>query len=377
VAVRLAAGQAHFGHEVTVAHCPLGEEQGAFDQMVARIPEWNRVRRLTLTSQHGLSEKVFAHKTAEALRPAIDEADVVHLHNVWESALRVTAKRARELRVPYFIQPNDMLTPWSLKQKAIKKSLALSFGYRQMIEGAAALLFGHPQEMALGQEAGFRVKHVWTNLGGVFAEEVRPLPAPGSFYKRYPQLGGKPFVLFLGRWHFKKGVDILAEAFADLCKRNADVQLVMVGVDDGAEADFRERIKKHKIEPRVHMVGQLHGEAKWEAYRDALCFILPSRDEAYTIAITEALASGAPVIISDTCHNDDIGHAGAGLIVPLDPVSKIADAILRIAGDAKLRQSMCESAGRYFEQHLDFVNAARETLDLYHDAIAATERVTV
>jgi glycosyltransferase involved in cell wall biosynthesis len=370
VAARLAAGHANAGCEVTLACYPLEEERDALREMVARMPGFARVNVVELPSPRSQLERTLGLETRRVLRGLVERVDVVHLHNVWETSLRIAASHARSMGKPYFVEPNDMLTPYALSQKRVKKSVALALAYRRMINGAAGLIFGHEEERRLASQAGFASRPLVANLGGVFEAEVEPLPQPGAFFKRYPQLDGRPFLLFLGRFHHKKGVDLLAEAFAIVAKQHADAQLVMVGRDDGAEADFRERVARHGLGDRVHMVGQLHGESKWEAYRDATHFILPSRDEAFTVAITEALASGCPVVISNACHNDEIGTEGAGLISSLEPAD-IAAASLRLFNDGALQQRLAAGAREFFRRHLSFDVAAADTLRFYREAMAA------
>ena len=73
----------------------------------------------------------------------------------------------------------------------------------------------------------------------------------------------------------------------------------MAGPDEGARGEFEQRIAQAKLTHRVHVVGPLYGRDKFEALVDAACFCLPSRQEGFSIAITEALACSVPVVISD------------------------------------------------------------------------------
>jgi glycosyltransferase involved in cell wall biosynthesis len=261
------------------------------------------------------------------------------------------------------------LNPWAMSQKRLKKKLGLSLAYRQMIEGSSAVIFGHSQEKRLATQNGFRIAPVVAGLGGVFQQEVEPQPAPGRFFERVPQLRGRPYVLFLSRLHPKKGLDFLAEGFAIAARSVPDVQLVVVGNDEGAREDFRRRIAAHGLTDRVHLVGPMHGEAKWEAYRDAVCLCLPSRDETFTVAIIEALASGLPVVISATCHFDEVSEYEAGFTVPLDPPT-IGRALTSLCTDRALRDRMGQAAKRLFTDRLCFDQVAQNVLDVYRKCVS-------
>src|SRR5690606_27821051 len=93
--------------------------------------------------------------------------------------------------------------------------------------------------------------------------------------------------------------------------------------------DFRRRVAAAGLSDRVHPVGPIYGAAKYEALVDAACFCLPSRQEGFSIAILEALASRLPVIISDQCHFPEVAESGAGVVCPLEATA-VANALLRV-----------------------------------------------
>ena len=195
--------------------------------------------------------------------------------------------------------------------------MALAFRYRALLNEAAFLHALNRDERRLMAPLGLTTETV-VIPNGVFLEELDPLPTRGAFRAKHPGLGEAPYVLFLSRLHFKKGLDVLAEAFAILAAQRSDVHLVVAGPDDGARQDFEHRIAAARLTARVHVVGPLYGPDKYAAFVDAACFCLPSRQEGFSVAITEALACGVPVVISDACHFPEGSEAGAGLITALD-----------------------------------------------------------
>jgi glycosyltransferase involved in cell wall biosynthesis len=367
VVCRLAAGQSELGHSVTIAAYVFTDPIEEFRGMTAKYPSFDKVRIVEL-KHAGIREAVFGSASRPVLRELVKNADIVHLHNVWESILRVAGDEAMRQGKPYVIEPNDILNPWSLRQKQLKKRIALALGYRKMIENSTAVLFGHSEEKRLVMQHGFKINPIVVALGGVFEEEVQPLPATGGFYRRYPKLNGQPFVVFLSRLHYKKGLDFLAEGFAVAARELPNIHLVVVGHDEGAQADFEQRIRNHKLEGRVHLVGPMHGEAKWQAYRDATCFILPSRDEAFTVAITEALAASLPVVISKSCHFTDVTEFQAGYEVDLD-ANSIGRALTTIVADTALRQNMSVAANRLFMERLSFRTVAKDIVNVYQKCV--------
>jgi glycosyltransferase involved in cell wall biosynthesis len=114
----------------------------------------------------------------------------------------------------------------------------------------------------------------------------------------------------------------------------------------------------------VHLLGPLHGDAKWEAFRDATCFALTSRQEGFSIAITEALACGLPVVISRECHFPEVAEFGAGEVVSLDP-TEIAGAFDKLVNNRMVRESMAGAARDLISRRFDLLTIAGNLVQEY------------
>lgn len=340
---RLATGQRQAGHHVRVyartgRHCPANE-------MLSCVG---------------------------TLAEAVAEADCVHLHGVWDAILFQAARAARRAGVPYVVTPHGMLDPWSMAQKRWKKRLALALAYRRMLNGAAALVALHDDEANSFQALGLRARRAVVP-NGASLEEVDPLPPPDDFRRVVPGLGVAPFVLFLGRLHHKKGLDHLAAAFGLAAIRVPAAHLVVAGPDEGARGDFERRVASLGLADRVHLVGPLFGQSKWAAFAGAACFCLPSRQEGFSVAVLEALACRLPVVISPACHFPEVESAGAGLVVPLDPVS-IGEALTRIISDQDLRERMGLAGRQLVEDRYTWAKVVGLMAEVYAQAMSGGMR---
>jgi glycosyltransferase involved in cell wall biosynthesis len=363
VVARMAAAQALLGHSVTILSYGDSEVLKAIQEMTAHMPGFASVH-LEFVDGNGLWEKLFARRAKAKLDSILTGINVVHIYDFWTPILGFAAWEARKRGIPYFVQPNGALDVWPLKQKVLKKQIALLVYYRSMLNNAAGLCLGNKDESDAITLLGVRARHIVLPLNAIFLEELGERPPAGEFRKQIPSLADKPFVVFLGRLHYKKGLDLLAEGFAKFAETNKEVHLVVIGHDEGALADFQHRIARHKLEDRVHLPGPVHGKGKWEAFRDASCFALTSRQEGFSIAITEALASGLPVVISSDCHFPEVAEAGAGRIVSLDP-SQIADAFGDILGDQTKRESMSKAARSLIAQRFNLPAIAENLIGQY------------
>ncbi|MCY2952691.1 MAG: glycosyltransferase [Planctomycetota bacterium] len=369
IACRIAAAQASLGHDVHLVHYQVPGSSERVQTMLASLPHHQRIHFHALPSP-SMIERLLARNTRSALADLLDRIrpQALHLHNVWDPILRAAAAEAVRRQIPYLILLNGMLDPWSLSQKPWKKRLALVLGYRTMLNRAAALHTGNTDETQLIAPLGLTAPAVIIP-NGVFIEEIEPLPPSTSFHAQHPELDGRPFVLFLSRLHYKKGLDYLADAFAIVAHDNSEVRLVVAGPDDGARADFEQRIAQAGLAPRVHIVGPLYGPAKLAALTGSACFCLPSRQEGFSVAITEALACRVPVVVSEQCHFPEVATAGAGFVVKLDP-HEIASAVLRVLADAHRATQMGHAGRSLVESRYTWPRVAEQCVAAYQRALS-------
>ncbi|MDP9173070.1 MAG: glycosyltransferase [Planctomycetota bacterium] len=366
VATRLAAAQAALGHQTRILSYQF---QGADDNIrtsLSTIPDLDKVD-LQYLPTFTRAEHLLARNAHKLSAVWVAQADLVHLHGVWDPIIYAVSSVARKKGVPFVLTPHGMLDPWAISQKGWKKRLALAMGYRGMLNRAAFLHFLNKDEFALTTplRLGSRPEII---PNGIFLEELSPLPEKGKFRALRPRLGDKPFVLFLSRLHYKKGLDYLADAFAIVARQFPDTRLVVAGPDDGARAPFESQIRQLGIDHQVDLVGPLYGPEKLQALVDCNCFCLPSRQEGFSLAITEAMACEAPVVISRSCHFPQVAEFGAGIITELN-ADEIAGAIGRIlAAPAAARLMGC--AGRELVvARYTWPIVARQMLDAYDRAL--------
>lgn len=366
IAAKLAAAQAGLGHQVTMFTTDIPSQREQTAAALAGIPGIDQVTMIRTPPPNSL-ERITGRQAKSQLNPLVDQVDVVHLHSVWESILLAAASAARAHSKPYFVLLNGMLDPWSLAQKAFKKRLAMAIAHRRMLNGAAALHVGNADEQHLIAPLGLATKTVIIP-NGVFLEEIADLPPSDAFHAAHPELEGQPYILFLSRLHYKKGLDYLAAAFAIVAKRQAAVRLVVAGPDGGEQAKFEQWIEEAGVADRVHIVGPLYGRDKLAALSGAMCFCLPSRQEGFSVAITEALGCGVPVVITEGCHFPQVAEVGAGIVTPPDP-NQVAEALLTILSDVTLRKRMSAAGRDLVRRELNWPAIARKTIAMYEEAL--------
>jgi glycosyltransferase involved in cell wall biosynthesis len=333
-----AAAESLLGHDVSII-CYDDPELAAAIHVFGQYPGFDRVV-VRVIPRGGWLEKKCAFNALSIFRKLFTPESFVISQGVWRPMLARALFVAREKKLSYAIVPHGMLDTWSLKQKPWRKRLAWWLAWKTYCNNALLIRVLNADEQRLIEPL-----HITACMeqspNGIFPEEYASLPAAGEFFSNNPHLKNRRFVLFLSRLHFKKGLDYLIEAFAIAAKEIDDVILVIAGPDGGAQAQLLRDIKRLHLTERVHIVGPLYGRDKLSALVDAYCFCLPSRQEGFSIAITEALAAGTPVVISENCNFPEVTEAHAGHVVKLDN-SHVASALI----DLLRSQTKRDAAGR-------------------------------
>ena len=253
-----------------------------------------------------------------SLSETIERATAVHIHGLWQEHGAVASQLAQELRKPYIFSAHGMLEPWALRSKRWKKKVYWSLFEKRNLEEARCLRALTRSEAEHYRDAGLRQPIAIIPNGVVVPSEISPEP----FYHRFPQLLGGRILLFLGRIHPKKGLGLLCQSWAEICRECPDAHLVIAGPDsEGTKVLLEAQISALGVESRVTFAGMLRGIEKWAALRAAAVFLLPSYSEGFSVAVLEALGSGTPVIVSRQCYFPEIKTSGSGWVIEPEPTS--------------------------------------------------------
>ncbi|MCB9529725.1 MAG: glycosyltransferase [Myxococcales bacterium] len=357
----LAAGQRALGHDVRLVSSDRPRAP-AVDAFLAEHLD-------PLPPRHSVRPRFFvALATRRRLTAALRDADVAHLHGIWPPVTLLAAQTCRRLGVPYVLAPHGSLHAAALAEKPLRKRLGLAaLGYAALCRHAAALHLLNDDEARVPPGVPLPARRV-VIPNGVFADEfAAPVPPIEAVL---PALAGSRYVLFLGRLHPGKGLDLLGDAFGRLAARFPAVQLVACGPDQGAAAPLRAAAARHGYADRLHLPGARFGAEKHALLRHAAVFCLPSRHEGHSIATLEALAHGRPVVVSAACHCPEVATVGCGVVTPLDPVA-IADALAGLLADPAAADAMGTRGRAWVLARHTWPAIAARTVALYRELVSA------
>lgn len=303
-------------------------------------------------------------------------ADIVHIHAVWEEIQHCAARAAHRLNVAYVITPHGMLDPWNMSHGRLKKRLYLAWRMRTNFRRAAAIHTATAIERRSIDRFGFGPT-VLVEPFGVDLDVLSQPPTRDKFHTNWPALAGQPrlVVLYLGRLHPGKGLELLIPAFASIAPEVRGAVLVIAGPDSaGFQSRVEQMVRNAGVSDRVVFTGLLQADDRVAALAEADLLALPSYHENFGMVVAEALAAGTPVLVSDQVNlHPDVAAAGVGVVVRTE-VSAVADALRHWLLDDALRRAAAERAAPFARERFNWAEIGRRWVDHYSRLLSPARR---
>jgi glycosyltransferase involved in cell wall biosynthesis len=293
-----------------------------------RVRGWRRLHR--------------APRMSRALAETMRGYDVAHLHSLFLWPTLAAARAAQKAGTPYFVSPRGMLVPELFARRgALQKRLWMRLFERATLEHAAGVVVTSPREAQDVSRFGLRLSSLEVVPNGIdpeafVSEPATALPAAVEAARR-----GRPYLLFLGRISWKKGLEHVLEALPVF----AGVRLVVAGPDDERlRPALARRAERLGCAERIQWLGTVGLPEKAALLRSAAALVLPSLSENFGNVVLEALASGCPVATTSAVGLAPcVAESGAGRVV--DRGAEIGEAIGGILQAAEPERARMREAG--------------------------------
>lgn len=314
----------------------------------------------------------FSFRWVNWLRANRKKYDIVVVNGIWQYSSFGTWLALRDTDTPYVVFTHGMLDPWFKHHyplKHLKKSFYWPFAEYWVLKDAKVVLFTSEEERLLS----FQSFPIYECNQMVIGYGAASPPAPpevmrDEFDHRFPKLAGKRVLVFLGRVHEKKGIDLLLQAFAKLAS-DPNLHLIVAGP---AHEYYLSKLQVLTldlgIQNRVTWTGMLNGTSKWACLCKAEALVLPSHQENFGVVVAEALACNVPVLISNKVNIwREILAAEAGFVADdtLEGTEELLAKWLSL-NDADRRQ-MKENAGKCFLRYFNVEMAFRRLMVLFQE----------
>lgn len=241
-------------------------------------------------------------KLIESIQP-----DLVHINAIWQPQTWWAQKWVQQKGIPVILSPHGMLEPYILARHPLKKKIALALFQHKAIKRANYIhatadsemvnlrKFGVKQEIAVVPNAieteGINCKEQWNQVQNL---------------------------LFLSRIHPKKGIEFLVKALYHLKQEGIILQLKIAGEGDELYVNkLKQLVNYFGLESQVSFLGGVYGNKKWQLFKDADLFVLPTYSENFGIVVGEALFCGTPVITTQGTPWKELEENKCGWYIPL------------------------------------------------------------
>ncbi len=338
------------------------------------IEDYQAPYKLTVLPSRGKKGFGFSSSLKRELRAKLPTTDIVHIHNLWSYFNIQGSRLCRKLSIPFVVSTHGMLDPHSLARKSWKKRAYGNWIEWPQLRSATGMIYTHSEEQRLAEQ----------QCSGLPEGHVIPLAADDppskdrqalsrTFLAEHPQFTDKTRLLFLGRLHSKKGLDLLIPAMARIRDANPNVVLIFVGP---CEPDYRieldRMLARNGVAQACHFVGPLSGERKWSALAAADLFMLPSYQENFAIALVEALRVGTPALISKRVNIWQALESNRAAFVADLTVDSVVEKTLESLSDRTRLQGMSDAALKYSATSYSWQASTRLLDQDYRKLLAVT-----
>jgi glycosyltransferase involved in cell wall biosynthesis len=259
-----------------------------------------------------------------------DHPDVVHINIAWFGPLAIFKKHV--LKIPFIYTSHGVPQPWLEPSLLYRIAYTVEHYLLRFVASQSSVVVAvsnYVKEM-LKKQYGIDSEVIYH---GIDADKFKPKNKAES--KR--RLGYKEtdfMVLFVGKMHPIKDPLTVVRSIHEVVKKNANVYLVMIGSGELFQ-EVENEIVKLNLSDHVKMLGQMDGLKLRLWYSAADLFVFASVSEAFGMVLLEAMASGLPVIASNSGACPEVA-GNAGLLFNHEDHNGLARKIMRLASDDEL-----------------------------------------
>ena len=323
------------------------------------------------------AEAIFSLRLARFIAKNRDKFSVVNLHAPSGAAYGLLRKWRRASAYPPYV-----MTLHGLEERRVhvmsreaKKGRAWNFAWKNRMWHRFYHFPRFRCAIRTADGAHAYSRDVWNCLVlnyNLDDDRVRYIPngvEQRFFVSRQYRVNGKLRLLYAGTWLDQRGIFYIRDALRNLEKRRIAFAMTFVG--PGVPAAEILRFFGSDLEQRVLVRDVVPAERMQKLYAEHDIFVFPSLMEGLPSVLLEAMASGMPVITTETCGMPDVVEDGFnGVLIPPADARALEEAVVRLANSEELR-SRLGNAARNSMQRFTWERAARQLEALYNRVLEA------
>lgn len=271
----------------------------------------------------------------QAIREAIKDADIVHIHGIWVPHQTQVARIAHEMGKPYVISCRGMLDDWCMDQRRLKKLIYLKLARGSWMLNTASLIHCTAQGELDQSKRWFPKAQAQVIPNLLELSPYEQMPGEELARSKYNAFStGDPVLLYLSRIHYKKGIEHLIRAVGKLRGDGNPHRLLVVGSGDDDYLNMLKRLTAElDLNEYVEFPGLVVGDEKLSLYQTADLFVLPTSQENFGFVLYEALASGTPLITTKGVDTWPELQSEAGAVISTQKPDRLSSDIAGLTSD--------------------------------------------
>ncbi len=185
----------------------------------------------------------------------------------------------------------------------------------------------------------------------------------------------EPIVFFIGRLVPEKGVQIIVEAAPQVLRQIPNARFIIAGTG-GYRSELERRAGELGVQERINFAGFVSDEDRDKLYKVCNAAVFPSLYEPFGIVALEAMAAGAPVIVSDTGGLSEVVklHETGLKVWPGSPDS-LAWGIVHTLQHLDWSAQRAANARREVRELYNWPHIAAQTIDVYNRVTAEAVKI--
>ena len=240
---------------------------------------------------------------------------------------------------------------------------------------AMRAVLGHAGEVLIGSRSFAREVHENHGVamdrftiipGATDTDRFRPSPDRGI-----GDLSDPPTFIYHGRVDARKGLLEMVDAMGLVHRTLPAARMIVSGIgpDSDAVADYA---REKGLNDVIEFLGYTQYDAAPSIYHRGDVFVSPTYSEGFSNTILEAMASGLPVVSTETVGVVDcLTHSENGLMVPVKQIEPLADAMIEMIQNDALRRRIAQAGHRDVHEKWSWPVIGSRITESYHRVIDA------
>lgn len=304
-----------------------------------------------------------------AIQTEIKNYDIIHLHECRGVPHIYVWYFAQKYNIPYIVEAHGATPKRIGNQNSIQTMFKICYDEvvgKKILKNASKLVALTDTEAKEYIKFGIDPSKIQIIPNGIDLQKYNLQNK--KYCKAESNLDEEQKIVYVGRLHESKGIDLLVKAFSILSHEIKNVKLILVGPDDGYQSYLKGLSKSLNIESQIVFTGFVSVDEKMEILSEADVFVTPQYS-GFPITFLEACLCGTPIITTSKGDKLDWINNKVGYVIDEYDANKLKDAILKILSNKELKERFGREGQRLVTEKFDLSKIVIELEEVYLDDV--------